>query len=201
MNALSHLITKPWLSTGPGNPEGGTKLPSAKFGLRVFLCVASALFLITVSAYFERMGYGDWRPLPEPWLLWLNTGVLILSSVALQGARISATATKTQPAKIALFVSGILASAFLGGQVLAWYQLNAAGYFLTTNPANTFFYLVTAFHGIHLLGGMVALAKTTTKLWRGADIVELRLSIELCAVYWHFLLVIWLVLFGLILMT
>ena len=69
---------------------------------------------------------------------------------------------------------------------------------MAANPANSFFYLVTAIHGLHLLGGLVALGRTIAKLWRGADLPKLRLSVELCALYWHFLLLVWLVLLGLL---
>ena len=94
----------------------------------------------------------------------------------------------------ALDVKGILA-----GQLLAWRQLNAAGYFLAANPGNAFFYLFTGLHGLHLLGGLVALGMTANKVWRGGfEVKEVRLSVQLCAVYWHFLLALWLVLFTLL---
>ena len=93
----------------------------------------------------------------------------------------------------------LLALAFLAGQLLAWRQLDAAGYFLASNPANSFFYLLTAVHGLHVLGGLVALARAAGKVWRGEDADRVRLSVELCAIYWHFLLFVWLVLFALLL--
>ena len=99
----------------------------------------------------------------------------------------------------ALLAGGVLALAFLAGQLLAWRQLDAAGYFLASNPANSFFYLLTAVHGLHVLGGLVALARATAKVWRGRDVDQVRLSVELCAIYWHFLLFVWLVLFALLL--
>jgi cytochrome c oxidase subunit 3 len=84
------------------------------------------------------------------------------------------------------------------GQLLAWQQLRAAGYFVTSNPANSFFYMITAAHGLHLMGGLVALGRTTAKVWRGAEMAQVRLSVELCTIYWHFLLLVWLVLLGLL---
>jgi len=69
---------------------------------------------------------------------------------------------------------------------------------LATNPANAFFYLFTGLHGLHLLGGIVALALTVDKVWRGFEVKQVRLSVQLCAVYWHFLLALWLVLFTLL---
>lgn len=181
---------------GPLTGRDGLPLPAAKLGLWVFMGVVTVLFTIIVSTYVTRMGFADWRPLPEPRLLWLNTGVLILSSVAMQWAQVAARRGRIDSLRVGLLAGGVFAWAFLAGQLWAWQQLGASGYFLAINPANTFFYLITALHGLHLVGGLVAWGKTTVKVWRG---FEVRLSVELCAVYWHFLLVVWLGLFVLML--
>jgi cytochrome c oxidase subunit 3 len=81
---------------------------------------------------------------------------------------------------------------------LAWQQLVVAGYFVASNPANSFFYLLTAAHGLHLMGGLAALGKTTARVWRSTKVAEMQLSVELCTIYWHFLLLVWLVLLGLL---
>jgi cytochrome c oxidase subunit III len=99
---------------------------------------------------------------------------------------------------ICLCAGGASALVFLVGQLLAWRQLSLAGYFVASNPANSFFYLITAVHGLHLMGGLVALSRTIAKVWRGAEMTQVRLSVELCAIYWHFLLLVWLVLLGLL---
>ena len=96
-----------------------------------------------------------------------------------------------------LIAGGLFAFTFLVGQLFAWQQLNAAGYFLSANPANAFFYLLTGVHGLHLLGGLVALARAIDKVWRG-KLGQVRLSVQLCAIYWHFLLALWFVLFTLL---
>ncbi len=181
---------------GPLTGRDGLPLPTAKLGLWVFMGVVTVLFSIIVSTYVTRMGFADWRPLPEPRLLWLNTGVLILSSAAMQWAQVAARRGRNDSLRVGLLAGGVFAWAFLAGQLWAWQQLGASGYFLAVNPANTFFYLITALHGLHLCGGLVAWGKTTVKVWRG---FEVRLSVELCAVYWHFLLVVWLGLFVLML--
>jgi cytochrome c oxidase subunit III len=181
---------------GPLTGGEGFPVPTAKLGLWVFMGVVTVLFSIIASTYVTRMGFADWRPLPEPGLLWLNTGVLILSSVAMQWAQVAARRGRIDRLRIGLLAGGVFAGAFLGGQLWAWQQLSASGYFLAANPANTFFYLITALHGLHLCGGLVAWGKTTIEVWRG---FEVRLSVELCAVYWHFLLVVWLGLFVLML--
>jgi cytochrome c oxidase subunit 3 len=200
---LSHqrLGAKPWLEQGVTvdlREEGTASLPAAKIGLGVFLAVVGSLFALFISAYSMRMNMLDWRALPVPSLLWFNTGVLILSSVALQWAYMAARRNDMDHVIVGLCAGGASAVTFLVGQLLAWRELSAAGYFLASNPANSFFYLITALHGLHLIGGLVALGRTTAKVWRGAEMIQVRLSVELCAIYWHFLLLVWLVLLGLL---
>ena len=167
----------------------------------MFIVVASVLFSLFIVVYSDRMALWDWRPVPEPWLLWLNTAVLIFSSVALQRALASARRGQMDDVRIGLVTGCVLALAFLAGQLVVWQQLIDLGYFAASNPANAFFYLLTALHGLHLLGGLVACGRTITKVWHGSAVAEVCLSLELCTVYWHFLLVIWFILFGLLLFT
>ena len=202
--AQQGLTTKPWLEEGPiGDVRGvgASPLPAAKVGMAVFLAVVGSLFALFVLAYSMRMHVGgDWRPLPAPTVLWLNTGVLVLSSVALHRAQLAAGRAEIDGVRVGLLAGGGLTLAFLAGQLLAWQELIAAGYFAATNPANAFFYLLTAVHGLHLLGGMVALGRATVKVWGGGrEPGQVRLGVELCAMYWHFLLLVWLMLFGLLL--
>ena len=198
--------TRPWEAhahQGPDEDFSGRSLhlPNASIGLFVFLAVVTSLFALFISAYTMRMELGDWRPLPDPNLLWLNTGLLIFSSIALQWAYIATGRDQVKTARNALLVGGFFAIAFMVGQLLAWQQLVEAGYFAHTNPANAFFYLITGTHALHLLGGLVAWGRTTVKLLSGSEMAAIRMSVELCAVYWHFLLIIWVILFGLMLST
>lgn len=195
------LAAKPWLEEGVMvdlREESTSSLPAAKLGLGVFLAVVGSLFALFISAYSMRMNMVDWRTLPVPALLWFNTGVLVLSSVALQWAYMAARRDDIDSISIGLCAGGASAITFLVGQLLAWRQLSGAGYFLASNPANSFFYLITAVHGLHLMGGLVALGRTTAKVLRGAEASQIRLSVELCTIYWHFLLLVWLVLVGLL---
>jgi len=195
------LAAKPWLEEGVAvdfRDQSGSSVPAAKIGLGVFLAVVGSLFALLISAYSMRTSMVDWRELPLPRLLWFNTGVLVISSVALQWALTAARRDDIDGLIVGLFVGGASAMTFLAGQLLVWQQLNVAGYFVASNPANSFFYLITAVHGLHLMGGLVALGRTTAKVWRGAPMMQMRLSVELCAIYWHFLLLVWLVLLGLL---
>jgi cytochrome c oxidase subunit 3 len=200
---LSHqrLMAKPWLEQGViGDTIGleGSTLPTAKIGLGVFLAVVGCLFALFTSAYFMRMALSDWQALPLPRVLWFNTGVLVLSSIALQCASIAARRGQIDTVRLGLVTAGLTALAFLIGQLVAWRELTADGYLLTANPANSFFYLITGMHGLHILGGLVGLGKTTAGAWDGTRPERLRLSVELCAMYWHFLLFVWLAIFALL---
>ena len=205
MSLFRELIKKPWLTDqdlGVDMQVGGMFfMPAAKVALRVFLGIATVIFTLSIIAYADRMGHAYWRPLPEPGLLWVNTALLILSSVALQWARNSARQGRLDEVKYGLYAGGALSVAFLTGQLLAWQQLAEMGYFAATNAANAFFYLLTALHGLHILGGLVPWWRSAARVWRGAEIVDLRLGVELCAVYWHYLLVVWIVLFALLSFT
>ena len=140
--------------------------------------------------------------MPVPAVLWLNTILLIFASIALQTAVVAGRRDDFGGVRSTLLVAYVSSLAFLAGQVLAWRELVASGYFAADNPANAFFYLITAIHGLHVLGGLVALSRATTRAFDGPrtspprTIGELRLSVELCAIYWHFLLLVWLVLFS-----
>lgn len=205
MNIFQQLMEKPWLDEPGGVVDlraGQTfALPRGKLGLRVFLVVVMVMFSLFIAAYAERMLVSDWQTPPLPWLLWPNTLILILSSVAFEWAWASARRGRIEGVRKGLLASGLLALAFLFGQLLAWRELAGAGYYASTNPANAFFYLLTALHGLHLAGGLAAWGGTMTRIRRGHDLRRISLAIELCAVYWHFLLLIWLLLFTLLLLT
>jgi cytochrome c oxidase subunit III len=196
--------SKPWLEQGAAGELPGTgvsSMPVEKIGLGVLLAALGSLFALFISAYLMRMQVFDWRPVPKPALLWINSGVLLLSSAALQWARGAAERRDRRGMRTGLFAAAAAALVFLAGQLVAWGQLNATCYFLTSNPASSFFYLITALHGVHLIGGLVALGAVAAKGWRESDPRQLRLSLDLCSMYWDFLLLMWLVLFGLLLLT
>jgi cytochrome c oxidase subunit 3 len=197
------INVQPWVAQGSIRDvhEGVLSRPPAKTALWIFLAVVTSLFALFISAYAMRMHLGDWSPLPKPKLLWWNTGLLAVTSVAMQWTVVAARRGDTGGVRTGLIAGGVLTFAFLVGQLVVWQQLNDAGYFLTTNPANEFFYLLTAVHGLHVVGGLVAWGRTTSKVWHGMEVANVRLSVELCAIYWHFLLVVWLVLFALLLST
>jgi cytochrome c oxidase subunit 3 len=213
---LQKLKAKPWLNQGVELEaiNSFTFYPPKVIGLGVFLAVVTALFALFSAAYHMRMAVPDWTHLPLPKILWLNTALLILSSVALQWAWSSTekisindkTNESLDNIRHVLLGGSSMALAFLAGQLVAWQQLNAIGFFFSCSPASAFFYLFTGLHGLHLLGGLVVLSKTIIKsyhqdFFNRAAIGETLLSIKLCAIYWHYLLLIWLAIFALLLST
>jgi len=202
MNLIRQLTEKPWVPAQARIDDqhrgGAFRLPAATLALRAFLAVVTVLFTLLILSYGTRMEFEDWRPTPPLRLLWVNTAILVLSSLAMQWAAVCARRGEIDGVRNGLLAGGAFAVAFLGGQILAWRHLNMLAAFDITNPAIAFFFLITALHGLHLVGGLVAWGRTTAKAWRGSDIAHVRLSVELCTVYWHFLLLVWLVLFGLL---
>ncbi|MXP66138.1 cytochrome-c oxidase [Roseomonas sp. M0104] len=197
------LAEKPWLESGPVDSLRAPvprRMPAAKVGLGVFLAVVSALFALFASAYAMRMHMAsDWSSPPLPWLLWPNTGVLFLSSAAMGWAQAAARRRQIGHLRTGLVMGAASAVLFLAGQVVACQQLATAGFYMATNPANAFFYLLTGLHALHLLGGLVALGRASARVWRGTAMAPMVLSVDLCASYWHFLLLVWLAVFALLL--
>lgn len=188
---------------------GNLSLPPATIGLWVFLAVVTSLFGLFIAAYYIRMGHGhgamqvanDWRAVREPPVLWINTLLLALSSIAMQSARRATSRSHASGARLALIAGGGLTILFLAGQLAAWQQMSSSGYLLRNNPAVAFFYMLTAVHGLHLLGGLWVWGRTLVRMWAGTELIDIHLSVKLCSVYWHYLLLIWLVLFALLLYT
>ena len=184
--------------------EGGTiNLSKGKLGLRFIMFVSTIFFCLFIVTYSDRMVYPDWQRMPEPWLLWFNTAVLFFSSMVFVNTQIASKNNQFQIVKKRLLLIGFLAFAFLIGQLLVWQQLIANGYYVSTNPSNAYFYVFTALHGLHLLGGLVYWYLTIKKVWISSDIVvsKAKHTVDLCAIYWHFLLAVWVVLFGLMLFS
>lgn len=205
MNIFRQLTEKPWVP----DPDGVVALrdgrvsgtPRARVGLKIFLAVVGVLFFLLTIAYAGRMAFEDWRPVPEPWLMWQNTFMLILASTIMLWTQIPLRWNQWDSAKLGFLMAGAFTFAFLVGQFLAWRQLATLGVFELTNPAIALFILITGLHGLHMLGGLVVWSRTINTIWpygNGVEAPKARQSIELCTLYWHFMLVVWLVLFGLL---
>ena len=174
-------------------------------GLRILLLAIGSLFFLFIVALLTRSQFSDyeslsaaWQPFAQPWLLWINTGLLVIAGASLHWARTSVRNQQHNKTIEGLLLAGLFTSAFLIGQWMVWQQLITRGYFMASNPANSFFYLLTGLHALHILVGMVALVLATAKIHRGISQQKAVVKVTLCAIYWNFLLVVWLILFALL---
>jgi cytochrome c oxidase subunit III len=146
------------------------------------------------SALIVRQGASlDWWHLPLPRVLYLNTFVLILSSVALALAcrrfvSMRFAVTASGDAERWLYTAAALGVLFLAGQALAWMQLRSQGIYLATNPSSSFFYVLTVAHALHILGGLLGFAYVLRKLHCGR---LQKSSLDALSRYWHFVDLLW----------
>src|SRR5688572_843393 len=194
------------------------RLRRARLGMYVAMASILMLFAGFGSAFIVRQGIGffddtiqqtvnDWRALRLPGIVWLNTLLLAASSVTLERAR--------RKARMAFAAAGwesgdsreevpwlnltlVLGVGFLLGQLVTWRQLADQGIFMATNPSSSFFYVFTATHGLHLLGGVIALGYAALAVRLGRGIESRRMVLEVTALYWHFMGVLWLYILGLL---
>ena len=206
LNIFKLLSEKPWEDSQKAiddQHDGKTlALSKAKLGVRTIMVVSTVIFSLFVVSYSDRMLVHDWRDLSEPLLLWINTIILIFTSFVFHKAKVLSDKNEFEKAKNHLLLVGFLTFAFITGQLLVWQHYVNLGHYASTNPANAFFYLFTALHGLHVLGGLFFWGRATKKLFnKNFNVLKIKQAIELCAIYWHFLLVVWFILFGLMIAT
>ena len=196
----SRLTAKPWENREQPGDVGAIHTAPARIGLWFFMAVVTSLFALFLSAYSMRMHQSvGWCHLTIPSILWVNTLVLLAASVAMQLASSAVGRGSRRFAQMALIAGGALSIAFLAGQMLAWQAVGPSLYFIQGSPAIAFFYVLTIAHGLHLMGGLVVLGRASLRFAGGAELINLRQSLSLCAIYWHFLLLVWLAVFGVLL--
>lgn len=173
---------------GRGRPPAGAE--TTPVGVWLLLAAITMLFVGFTATYLTRRASGDWTAPQPPRVLWATTTILLASSGTMEWARRALRGGDVAAARRGLAITLALGVAFLAGQVLAWTQLRAAGAFMATSPAAAFFYLLTGAHGVHVLGGLVALALAVASARRGRPA-----RADGVAAYWHFLDALWLYLF------
>lgn len=161
------------------------------------------LFLGFTAAYLVRRGQPDWVPGPLPGALWFNTAVLVLSSAALEWGRRRGQTGRVSDQVRAYMVAALLGTVFLAGQLAAWRQMVAAGWYLQTNPHSSYFYVLTAVHGLHVGAGLSWLSVAAWRLKRarpGRDPEGAgpQVMAGAAGVFWHFMAVLWLYVFALL---
>lgn len=199
MSLIKTVTEKPWERKGViggMEPEGTFDTEAERVALTFFLVIATVIFSLFMVSYYIRMELPDWEPLSEPAQLWFNTGLLVASSAFFQWARNIVARGDSKNLYTSFFGAGVLAILFIVAQLVTWNHLQAGGLYLSSNPANAFYYLLTGLHALHLAGGLWVWSKSAIRLVSGGKPEDIKLSIELCTVYWHFLLLVWIVMFA-----
>jgi cytochrome c oxidase subunit III len=185
---------------GPGGPDRRVPQRSYVTGLTMGLAAILMFFMALTSAFIVRKGLSDdWRAFPLPPILWLNTAILLISSATIQVARRRLARGDISGFRHWWGMTTALGLLFLIGQLSAWRQLAHDGVYLATNPSSSFFYLLTAAHGIHLLGGIIALIVIGFRGWQRTRVTR-STATEMAAIYWHFMDGLWIFLFLLLMM-
>ena len=206
MSIFETLAQKPWLPSQEkkDNLHMGKsfEFDSSRVALICFLGSITSLFSLFFVAYVGRMAYGDWRVLPEPPLLWINTAVLIISSILFQKAKNLSNKFNFKNAKYYLMAAGFSAILFIAGQFTVWNELASYGYFVDSNASFAFFYMLTGLHMVHMLGGLIVWTWSMTQINKtDLSYRKLKSTIGSTAIYWHYLLAVWLILFCILLVT
>jgi cytochrome c oxidase subunit 3 len=185
-----------------GREGGPMRDPSARYRIGAWVVVASILMLFTAlsSAYIVRSASSDdWRPIAMPRVLWLSTALIMISSLTLEASRRSLKQKFDAAYSRWLLLTGLLGLGFLSAQLFAWRHLVRQGVYIASNPHSSFFYVLTAAHGAHLLGGILALSYLVLRTRKRRNTLEGEArragAADAITIYWHFMDVLWIYLF------
>lgn len=205
------------------NGHRGPRERLARYRMGIFFALASDLmfFVAIVSTFFVSQSTGhfdaynnyvnEWLPTVIPPILWLNTAVLILSSITMEYARrhmfrevdvmdewlgLGKPITRRAIPWVAATV--VLGFLFLAGQWIAWTQLAMQQVFFRSNPSSHFFYLITGVHGIHLLLGIFGLVAALVGLYISRSLETRQIMVDVASWYWHSMGIFWIFLFVLL---
>lgn len=204
-----------------GFSSGKERLRRYRVGIVLGIISVTGLFLGLTIVYIMRQGMGrwdaesktfihDWKAVALPYrLLFLNTAMLICSSFTLEAAR-RKVAHKTEFAIMGiraprlqtelpwLLTTVLLGIGFLSGQVVLWNSLRMQGLYLASNPGNSFFYLLTGLHALHLAVGLMVLLATAVGSWRNMRVQSQQIALDATGWYWHFMGLLWIYIFALL---
>ena len=171
--------------------DAGKTIPQRTYltGVTVGLSGVLMLFMALVSALIVRKGSSnDWTSLIVPKILWLNTAILIASSCTVVRARRLLASSNLAGFRRWWLATTVLGLLFLVGQLMAWHNLVTQGVYLASNPSSSFFYVLTAFHGLHLVGGVIGLLYVAIQPAKQKRQMAIT---EAAAIYWHFMDGLW----------
>ena len=187
---------------GDGNdrdrPDRGSSRNASITGIIVLMCASTMTFAALVSAMVVRRGLNnDWSTIGLPAILWWNTGALVISSLVIDAARRFLRRGKRVLFNWLWTAGTILGTGFLAGQVIAWKQLENRGFYLSGHPSTAFFYVLTWAHAAHVVGALLAVMYVEYRALRYQLGPGRRTLVDVSALFWHFLDVLWLGIMGL----
>lgn len=210
MKFFDVLGEKPWLKevlvAGDAPLVETEPQVAARIALRFIMAIVGVLFFLFIITFLSRSQYPDfqalagqpWQPFHDTTRLWLNTALLVASSLAMHVGVVAARRQSLNGIIVGVSAGAGFAILFLLAQLYLWQHLQSLGFYVSGNAASSYFYLLTAVHGLHIIGGLIALTHIVVKLWSGRPLASLGVPLQLCAQYWHFLLGVWLLLFALL---
>ena len=176
-------------------PQQTLAMHPKKFALWLFIVSIVMIFASMTSAYLVRQAEGNWLEFELPFIFWINSAILVASSITVQWAYFSAKRDNLEALKIAMGITTLLGIAFLVGQWFSWVNLVDMRVFLVGNPSGSFLYVITGLHALHLVTGIVFLIIVLVASFRYKVHAKNMVRMEMCATYWHFLDILWLYLF------
>jgi len=176
-------------------PQATLSMDPMKFILWLFVVSIIMLFASQTSAYLVRRAEGNWLEFEMPRIFWYSTGVLLVSSLAMQTAYYAAKKDNFRLLKIAISITFVLGLTFLWMQFEGWKQLVAMNVYFVGNPSGSFFYVFTGLHGFHIISGIIVLIYAWIAVFKQKVHSKNLRQIQICATYWHFLDLLWLYLF------
>ena len=207
MSIFKTLREKPWETPeAAGSVAVAQDFDPAKIAVRFIMAVVGVLFFLFIITFLARSQYPDfealagqpWQPFSDATKLWINTFILIFASVSIQFGVKRAREQRQNAVVIGVSLAAFFSILFLVAQLDLWRGMLAMGFYVNTNPANSYFYALTGIHGLHLLGGLIVLANVVFRVWYDDKSSSMSRPLQHCATYWHFMLGVWLVLFALL---
>ncbi|WOH38406.1 cytochrome c oxidase subunit 3 [Thalassotalea fonticola] len=208
MGLFNTLAEKPWQesSSGVGFAHLEENYTPGKTALKFFLAVVSVVFILFIITFLSRTQFSDFQALAgEPWLplensdqLMINTGVILFASIFLQLSVLLKNKVSANTRFSLICLAMVVSLLFIFGQWQVWQLLNNNGYYVNSNPANSFFYLLTGLHALHLIGGLIAMMRLLYVFYRNNNSSQFNRALQLATTYWHYLFFVWLALFTLL---
>ncbi|TAM48312.1 MAG: heme-copper oxidase subunit III [Acidobacteria bacterium] len=188
-----------------GGRDEPAPIETGRLGMRLLVAALSMLFAASLVAYgLIRSRAAVWPPAGMPHLpatLWVSTVLILASSVTMQAAVRAVRAGRERALRAGMLLTTLLGVLFLVSQTLNWFALVAAHLTAKANLYGFTFYILTGLHAAHVVGGLIPLAVVTARAFRGRYSAEFHPGVEYCAIYWHFLDVVWVVMFAVLMLS